>query len=506
MTKPPVMSMSGSTVGELLDRMPVGPVHRRVIVAVGLGLFFEMYEIFLSSTMSTALQHDFGVRGTVLKLVLASAFVGMFAGAVLFGGLADRIGRRKAFLSGLGWFSAFSLIGAFAPSPALLVVARFLAGVGIGAVYPVADTYLADVLPKERRGRLAAYAYTCSYLAVPFVGFLSVWLAGHSPLGVSGWRWLLAIGSSGAAIVFILNRWLPESPRWLAGVGRIEEAQRELAKFASGSNVPNSQTISARPRTSDVRRHVQQSGLSLLRRFPYNRRLVMLVVFHLFQTFGYYGFGTLSALVLVNRGYSITSSMLFCALAFVGYPIGSAMAIPLMARFERKFLLVGSIVALAAFGLMFATQSSALLIILFGFLTTATSNVFSNVYHVYQAEIFPTAVRATAVGWTYSLSRLSSGASPFILIPVLDTYGAAAMFLVVAVALAIVVVAVLTLGPRTSRRSLDEINPVGMIPAPPIALTDKDAARVCSNTAIGPAAKATVRNHGPYHPPAGKNR
>jgi MFS family permease len=198
----------------------------------------------------------------------------------------------------------------------------------------------------------------------------------------------------------------------------------------------------------------------LLRRSPYNRRLAMLVLFHLFQTFGYYGFGTLSALVLVNRGYPITSSMLFSALSFIGYPIGSVMAIPLMARFERKFLLVGSIVAVAAFGLMFATQSSVLLIILFGFLTTATCNVFSNVYHVYQAEIFPTAVRGTAVGWTYSLSRLSSGASPFILIPVLDAYGPAAMFAVVAAALAVVIASVLALGPRTSRRSLDEINPI----------------------------------------------
>jgi putative MFS transporter len=183
-------------------------------------------------------------------------------------------------------------------------------------------------------------------------------------------------------------------------------------------------------------------------------------VFHLFQTYGYYGFGTLAALVLVSRGYDVTSSMLFSALSFLGYPIGSLMAIPLLARFERKFLLVGSIVAVAGFGLLFATQSSVTPIIVFGFLTTATSNVFSNVYHVYQAEIFPTAVRATAVGWTYSISRLSSGASPFVLIPILDSYGAGAMFTVVAAALAVVIAAVLMLGPRTSRRSLEEINPI----------------------------------------------
>jgi hypothetical protein len=96
----------------------------------------------------------------------------------------------------------------------------------------------------------------------------------------------------------------------------------------------------------------------------------------------------------------------------------------------------------------------------FGFLTTAVSNVFSNVYHVYQAEIFPSDIRATAIGWTYSLSRLSSGALPFILIPVLDSYGAGSMFTVVVAALAITIAVVGRIGPRTTGRNLEEINPI----------------------------------------------
>ncbi|MET0703932.1 MAG: MFS transporter, partial [Mycobacterium sp.] len=188
--------------------------------------------------------------------------------------------------------------------------------------------------------------------------------------------------------------------------------------------------------------------------------LGMLAIFHVFQAFGYYGFGTLAALVLVSRGYDITSSLLFTALSYIGYPVGSALSVPLLKRFERKYLVITTIVAMAGFGLLFATVDNTVLIVVFGFLTTATSNVFSNVYHVYQAEIFPTDVRATAVGWTYSLSRLSSGALPFILIPVLDTYGAAAMFTVVLAALAIAVAVVAWIGPRTTRRNLEEINPV----------------------------------------------
>ena len=79
-----------------------------------------------------------------------------------------------------------------------------------------------------------------------------------------------------------------------------------------------------------------------------------------------------------------------------------------------------SVAAMAGCGIAFATVSGPALIVVFGVLTTAAANVFSNVYHVYQAEIFPSDVRATAVGWTYSLSRLSSAALPFVLIPVLD--------------------------------------------------------------------------------------
>ncbi len=186
----------------------------------------------------------------------------------------------------------------------------------------------------------------------------------------------------------------------------------------------------------------------------------MLTVFHLFQPFGYYGFGTMAGLVLVSRGYDVTSSLLFTALSFVGYPIGSALSIPLLKLFERKYLVVASVTAMALCGIVFAVVSNPALIVLFGFLTTAASNVFSNIYHVYQAEIFPSDVRATAVGWTYSVSRLSSAVLPFVLIPVLDMYGATVMFGVVLAALTLVIAVVLPLGPKTTGRSLDEINPV----------------------------------------------
>lgn len=452
-----------------MDRAPVGRTHRRIVVAIGLGLFFDMYEIFLSGSISVALGKSFEVSEGQVKLLLASAFIGMFLGAVLLGRLADRLGRRRAFMLTLIWYSVWSLIAAFSPSAWFLVFARFMAGIGVGAEYPVADAYLSDTLPKDHRGRLASWAYTFSFVAVPVVGFLGVWLNEGLVFGVDGWRWLLGLGGVGAFAVLLMRRSLPESPRWLASVGRTDQARRELARFTdeapdaaaqTPAGEPEVQPRPVAPSTGTSALAGSAGSLSLLRRPLYAKRFSMLVVFHLLQTFGYYGFGTLAALTLVARGQDVTHSLLYTALSFLGYPIGSLLSTPLLKVIERKYLVMGSVVALAVSGFLFATVTPAWLIIVFGFLTTAISNVFSNAYHVYQAEIFPTQLRATAVGWTYSLSRLSSGALPFILLPVLTGHGASAMFLVVSAALAVVVIVVGVLGPRTTRRSLDEINPV----------------------------------------------
>ena len=459
MSVPPTLA----EIGQRLDHLPVGQVHRRVVRAIGLGLFFEVFEIFLASSIAATLHTRYGVQGSALKWLLASTFVGMFVGALAFGRLADRLGRRSAFLLNLTWFSFWSLVGACAPNAWVLVASRFMAGIGVGAEYPVADSYLSDVLPKADRGRLAAWAYTVSFVAVPVLGFLALYLDERTVFGLDGWRVLLILGALGAVVIAMLRRGLPESPRWLASQGRFDEATAALKRFESGAFVQFGDTgelIALPTRTAEPETLPVEHGRSRLWIEPYRRRLLMLTVFHCFQPFAYYGFGTLAALVLVSRGYDTTHSLMFTALSFIGYPVGSVLAIPLLRRYERKFLIIGSAGAIAVCGLLFATADRALTIVVFGFATTALCNIFSNVYHVYQAEIFPTDIRATAVGTTYSVSRLSSGLLPFLLIPVLDNFGAAPMFAVVVAALLIVMAVIAALGPRTTGRNLEDINPV----------------------------------------------
>lgn len=442
-------------VARRMDGLPVTRTHLRVVLAVGLGLFFDMYEVFLAGTVGTALTSTFGLSGAGLALVLASAFLGMFVGAAFVARLADRFGRRRLFLFSLLWYSLFSLIGAFSPNAATVVLCRFLAGIGVGAEYPVSDTYLSDVLPSGSRGRQAAWAYTCSYLAVPALGFLSLGMSSNP----NGWRWLLAIGAGGAIGVLILRRNLPESPRWLESVGRHAEAEAAYQQFAQAKPLGRQPSPSPFAAEEPAPQPTKTLTTAALAKPPYRRRMVMLGLFHLLQTFGYYGFGTLAVLVLAARGFTVQHSLLYTALSFLGYPIGSLLSIPLIHRLERKFLVIGTVIAMAVVGIVFASASEPAVIVIAGFAFTAISNVFSNAYHIYQAEILPTELRASGTGWTYSVSRLATGAMPFVLLPLLATSGPVTVFTVVAAAMVLVAVDIAVLGPRTSGRSVEAINP-----------------------------------------------
>ncbi|HVV23244.1 MAG TPA: MFS transporter [Pseudonocardiaceae bacterium] len=444
-------TMTGPAIAARLDRLPITRTHRRATVAVGLGLFFEFYEVFLAGVLSTVLVKSFHLSNALLPAVLASTFVGMFLGALLLGRMADRFGRRGAFLLNLSLYAVFSFIGAFSPNPIMLMTTRFVAGVGLGAEPPLADTYLTDILPARQRGRFIALAYTLSFIGVPAVGFLANGIAQREWLGVPGWRWMFVIGAVGSGCVFLLRRGLPESPRWLTSAGRHQEADAIVTRMESEAGDRLPEPVANTAVAEESGRLTELFGKRL------GRRTAMMTIFQLLQTLGYYGFGTLVPLVLAAKGFPIAKSLLLTSLTFLGYPIGSALSLPLVERIERKFLVIGSVLAMAVLGLAFGYSSTTALILTFGFLYTAVSNVFSNAYHIYQAEIFPTALRSTAASGTYSLSRLSTAAMPFVLVPLLHHAGPNVLFTVVACAMVVVALDVTVLGPRTTGRPLEAV-------------------------------------------------
>jgi MFS transporter, putative metabolite:H+ symporter len=446
------------TVASRIDRLPLSSIHRKLAFVLGVGTFFDLYDIFLGGLLGAVLVEPFHLTTLETALIISSGFMGMFFGAVVLGVVSDYIGRRAMYMINLLIYSLFSLAAAFAPGFLWIVIFRFLAGLGLGAEPPLADIYLGEMIPRQARGRYTAWSYTLGFLGVPLAGFVGrYFVAQTSILSLSGWRWLLIIGALGALIVWFLRRNLPESPRWheirnndAAANATLSTIEQQVMREHHLDALPEPEPVVVEPQ--------KQATIAEIFSGIYTRRTTMLWIFQILQTVGYYGFGSLAPVVLVSKGFSVVSSLNYAALSFLGYPLGSLLSIPLVERFERKWLIVGSAILIALFGLSFGFATFVPLIVASGFLLTTVSNIFSNSFHIYQAEIFPTRMRGTAVGIAYSLSRVTSAVLPFVALPVLKSSGPVAVFAGTAVILAILCVDVAWLGPKSTGRVLETIS------------------------------------------------
>jgi putative MFS transporter len=266
---------------------------------------------------------------------------------------------------------------------------------------------------------------------------------------------MLGLGVIGTVIVVSLRKNLVESPRWLEAAGRQDDAVAAVNHVEAVAR----KEVGGLPKVEDEEIAVQRGKPKFweLLRGPLRKRMIMLWIFHLTQSVGYYGFGSMVPLILAAKGFSLSNNFLVTMLTYIGYPVGSALAIPIMERFQRKHLVVAAASGMVVCGLWFGMSSSWAWIAAAGFCYTIASNVFSNSYHIYESELFPTYVRATATMGVYSVSRLMSAAAPFLLVPLLDNVGVSAALSVVVIAMVVVIVDISILGPRTNGQTVEAI-------------------------------------------------
>ena len=184
----------------------------------------------------------------------------------------------------------------------------------------------------------------------------------------------------------------------------------------------------------------------------------MMIVFNIFQTVGYYGFLNWVPTLLIAQGVTVTKSLASTVLIALTAPLGPVIGLAIGDRIERKYVILGSMAILATVGLIFGATRIPTLLIACGMLLTTFQNIMSYSYHAYQAELFPTRIRAKAVGFVYSFSRMSQIANAFIIAFVLARFGAGGVFMMIALAYLIVIVVTGIFGPRTSGRALEEIS------------------------------------------------
>ncbi|HUK07835.1 MAG TPA: MFS transporter [Stellaceae bacterium] len=448
-----------------LDRLPATR-HVWVLVALlSLGGMFELYDLFMTAYIIPGLVKAGLLTNVSVSiftgpaLFVAATFTGLFIGTFVFGYVADRYGRRAIFTFSMLWYSVATLIMAMQNTGLEVCLWRLIAGIGIGVELVTIDTYVAELVPRQLRGRAFAFNQMVQFSIVPVVAFVSFLLVPLAPFGHDGWRWVVGIGSLGALGVWFLRRGIPESPRWLINQGRIDEAEAITSAIEAKVKADLGGAALPAPADHEVGKLEPVGSFSEIWQPPYRSRTVMLMVFQFFQTFGFYGFAAwVPTLISQQTGINVSASLLYSFIIAIANPFGPMLAMTFADKYERKWQLVGAAICIAVFGVLFSFQSSMPLLIMFGVLITLSNNILSYSFHGYQSELFPTRVRARAIGFTYSFSRISTVFASFIIAFFLQQAGTKGVFGLIAFAMLMVVVSIGGWGPRTRELQLEEIS------------------------------------------------
>ena len=248
---------------------------------------------------------------------------------------------------------------------------------------------------------------------------------------------------------------MPESPRWLAKHGRLAEADQVLRAIEAKVEAEYGRPLPPPGPEEPVSPASRFRDLWL----PGVRgRVILMSVFNIFQTVGYYGFNNWVPSLLVKQGITVSTSLGYTTVIALAAPIGPLLGFFLGDRFERKWIIVAAAGAILVCGLIFGQALGSALIIAMGVMLTLAANIMSFSFHAYQQELFPTGIRARAAGFVYSWSRLSVIFSSFVIAFVLERAGAIGVFVFIAAAMGVVMATIGLFGPRTTNLALEEIS------------------------------------------------
>ena len=441
--------MSSINIGARLDRLPISRLHRKVFVLVAIGMFFEGFDIYIAaSVLGSTYKTGFSTLAQN-GLFISATFVGMTLGALITGFWGDRYGRRVTYQLNLMLFGVASLASAFAPNMDSLIALRFLMGLGLGAETVVGYSILTEFFPAELRGRWSGMICTVLTAGLP-VSALLAWLL----VPVFGWRVMFVLGGVGALVAWLLRQGLPESPRWLASVGRHAEAEAVVSRFERESAIdgPLPQPV-LRPES------VAQSAISSLFREPFLSRLVVGCVSLMAINTLIYGFITWLPTFFVGQGETIARSTGFALLMALGGPIGSTMGAMSADRFGRRPTIYGAAISAILLCIAFSMPMSSSLTAAVGFLLTIPIYVLVAVlFAVYIPELFPTEFRLRGVGICNAAGRSASIVVPLFIGPLFARYGVGGVLAVMGLVLSVLIVVVASLGIEPERKSIDEVS------------------------------------------------
>lgn len=434
-----------STAGRL-DRLPIFSFHRRMMWLLSFCFFFELAGINTFAYAAPAIRAQWGISIATVSLITSGTFFGMFLGAATGGWFADRIGRKRGLILSVGWFSAFSLLNAFAWEPVGLFFARLMTGIGLAAMTAIAITYIAEMYPAQRRGSYQGWIMAIGLCGIPVAALVSRIVV---PAFTFGWRLVFVWGALALLFPFAARK-LEESPRWYEKRGQFAEADAILERIERAAESETALPLPPPPPLNSVARTGSYSELFA----PHIRsRTAMLVTAWIFQTLGFYGFSAFAPLLLVEHGFKLVESLQWVTLMQLAGVPGAFIAGFVSDKWQRKYWIILFAILIATCGMLYGLTFQAVFIVMFGGLMTMCIQSFAPLLYAYTAECFPTEVRSTGTGFAYGIGRLANAAGPLVIAQLYATYGYSTVFAYIA-GCWLVVAGVVAMGPMTRGRTL----------------------------------------------------
>jgi MFS family permease len=445
------------SISQLLDDAPASKFHRRAVLTSGMGFFTDAYDLFVISTVAVLVKSQWHLSTTKVSILSSTAILGAFFGALIFGRIADVIGRRTVYVVVACVMIVGALASAIATNLVWLVAARFVLGLGIGGDYPVSAVLMSEYSNRDDRGRLVGLVFSmqaAGLIVGPIVG-LALLSSGVNHDLV--WRFMLGFGAIPAAAVIYLRTKMPESPRYQEQVrGESELAARQLAAYSDGA-------ISAPTQPQ------HSAGRMGLRQFLTNPRMLRLLLgtagSWFLLDYAFYG-NTLSVPAIlkdVAPTAGLTAKLAWTLGIFVIFALpGYVLAFTKMDRIgHRRLQLLGFAVMGCAFlclGLVPALTSTVVpFLLVFGLSYFFIQFGPNTTTFVLPSEVFPVSMRTTGHGVAAGIGKLGAFIGVF-LVPVLDkSIGLRGMLLVAAGSAGLGYLVTLVL-PETAGRTLENIS------------------------------------------------
>lgn len=388
-------------VNHVVDEAKFKPFHATVVLWCLFVVIFDGYDLAINGVALPLLMKEWGMTAVEAGMLASTALAGMMFGAMLFGMLADKIGRKKVILICVTLFSAFTFAGGFASNPTEFGFLRFIAGLGIGGVLPNLVALTSEYAPKKLRSTLVTTMFS-GYA----VGGIMAALLGAAFTPTFGWQIMFYIAGIPLLALPLIWKFLPESITFLVKEQKQEQAKQILSRLDPMQPIQsNTQLVLNEVRVPDA------SLAALFRQGRASSTLLFWCCFFMCLLM-VYALGSWLPKLMMAAGYSLGSSLMFLMSMNIGAVIGTIAGGILADRFHLKPVIITMFLmgAVALFGLGF--ESPQPVIYLLVALAGASAIGSSILLYSYVAQYYPLAVRSTGIGWASAVGRTGAIVGP----------------------------------------------------------------------------------------------